>query len=140
MTGVVLDTNVLVSANLSDEGLEAFVVSLALSGRLTLFASEPILAEYERVLNYPRLKFLPAQIASFLKLVRQASTIVSPTAAVTAARHEPDNRFLECAEAASADFLVTGNLKHFPARWKTTRIVNSRQLLDAFLEQLRQGK
>lgn len=31
MIGVVLDTNVLVSANLNDEGLEAVVVSLALN-------------------------------------------------------------------------------------------------------------
>ena len=44
--------------------------------------------------------------------------------------HEPDNRFLECAEAAAADFLVTGNTRHFPKSWKTTKIVNARQFLD----------
>ena len=28
--------------------------------------------------------------------------------------HQPDNRFLECAEAALATYLVTGNSRHFP--------------------------
>jgi len=42
---------------------------------------------------------------------------------------DSDNRFLDCAEQSRADFLVTGNLKHFPATWKTTRIIGSRQLL-----------
>jgi predicted nucleic acid-binding protein len=48
---------------------------------------------------------------------------------VTACRDEPDNRFLECAEAAGAEFLVTGNKRHFPQRWKTTRVANAREVL-----------
>jgi uncharacterized protein len=39
------------------------------------------------------------------------------------------NRFLECAEAASADCLFTGNKRNFPKRWKTTVVVNARELL-----------
>src|ERR1039458_6857300 len=58
MIRVVLDTNVLVSANLSEEGLEALVVSLVLNRKIQLHVSEPILQEYERVLRYPRLKFV----------------------------------------------------------------------------------
>ncbi|HKD09567.1 MAG TPA: putative toxin-antitoxin system toxin component, PIN family [Bryobacteraceae bacterium] len=38
--------------------------------------------------------------------------------------------FLECAVAAKAEYLVTGNLKHFPASWGVTRIVTPRWLLD----------
>ncbi|MBV9037914.1 MAG: hypothetical protein JO182_25715 [Acidobacteriaceae bacterium] len=41
--------------------------------------------------------------------------------------HEADNRFLECVEAAQADFLITGNKRHFPAEWEGTRIVNARE-------------
>jgi len=37
---------------------------------------------------------------------------------------------LECAQAARADYLVTGNLKHFPTSWTETRIVTARWLLD----------
>jgi predicted nucleic acid-binding protein len=50
---------------------------------------------------------------------------------MTATRHievtaDPDdNIFLECADAARADYLITGNQKHFPKFWKTTKIVTS---------------
>jgi predicted nucleic acid-binding protein len=52
MIGLILDTNVLVSANLNGDGLEALVVSLALNRKVQLYVSEPILAEYEQVLLY----------------------------------------------------------------------------------------
>ncbi|WP_220465048.1 hypothetical protein [Granulicella sp. 5B5] len=29
-----------------------------------------------------------------------------------------------------ADYLVTGNLKHFPAFWKSTKIVTAREFMD----------
>ena len=129
MIRVVLDTNVLVSANLSEEGLEALVVSLALNQKIQLHVSEPILQEYERVLRYPRLKFEAKEVARFLARLRRNSVLVMPTRKVSASPDEADNRFLECAEAARADFLVTGNKKHFPKRWKTTEVVNTRELL-----------
>ena len=138
MIGMVVDTNVLVSANLSDEGLEAVVVSLAFNQIIQLYVSEPILKEYERVLRYPRLKLETKQVVRFLARLRRSSVLVIPTHTVSASSDEADNRFLECAEAARADFLVTGNKKHFPARWKSTEVVNSRELLgriaSSFLE------
>jgi uncharacterized protein len=54
---------------------------------------------------------------------------VHPSNVLTVASHEPDNRFLECAESAKADFLVTGNKRHFPNVWKSVRVVNARELL-----------
>lgn len=138
MIRVVLDTNVLVSANLSAEGLEALVVSLALNQKIQLHVSEPILLEYERVLRYPRLRFEAKEVARFLARLRRSSVLVMPTRKVSASPDEADNRFLECTEAARADFLVTGNKKHFPKRWKTTEVVNTRELLgrigSSFLE------
>ena len=40
-----------------------------------------------------------------------------------------DNIFVECADAARADFLITGNRKHFPAFWKNTKIVTPREFV-----------
>jgi putative PIN family toxin of toxin-antitoxin system len=129
MISLVIDTNVLVSANLSEAGLEALIVALALNQKIQLYVSAPILKEYEQVLRYPRLKFEPAEITQFLVRLRRRSFLVVPTHTVSASPDPADNRFLECAEAARADFLVTGNKKHFPKRWKTTEVVNSRELL-----------
>jgi uncharacterized protein len=42
---------------------------------------------------------------------------------------------LECAEAGEADFLVTGNKRHFPAHWGKTRVVNARELITTIFPQ-----
>jgi predicted nucleic acid-binding protein len=41
-----------------------------------------------------------------------------------------DNKFLECVDAARADYLVTGNQRHFPQFWKGTKVITSRQFVD----------
>lgn len=130
MTGVVLDTNVVVSAFLNDEGAEATVVDLALARELQLFVSEPILSEYEVILRRPKFSFDPAQIKGVMHALRTVAVVIRPAGMLAVASDEPDNRFLECAETAGASFLVTGNKRHFPAAWKTTRIVNARELLN----------
>lgn len=129
MIRLVLDTNTLVSANINDEGLEGLVVSLGLNKKVQLCVSDPILKEYQQVLSYPRLKFATQEVARFLARLRSASIPVAPTHTVSASADEPDNRVLECAEAAGADFLVTGNKRHFPKRWKSIQVVTARELL-----------
>jgi putative PIN family toxin of toxin-antitoxin system len=129
MIRLVLDTNVVVSANINSQGLEALVVALALNKKVQLCISEPIFEEYERVLSYPRLKFIPKEITRFLSRLRSTSVVVNPTHTISASIDEPDNRFLECAEAARAEFLVTGNKRHYPKRWKGTEVVNAREVL-----------
>jgi predicted nucleic acid-binding protein len=36
---------------------------------------------------------------------------------------------LECADAARADYLITGNQKHFPRFWKKTKIITTREFI-----------
>ena len=127
MIGSVFDTNIVVSANLNEEGIEAAIIALALNGKIRLYVSDAILAEYGNVLRRSKFAFEPERIERFLAVLRAASTIISDMPVVTASPHEEDNRFLECAEAAQADFLITGNKRHFPAEWKGTRIVNARE-------------
>jgi prevent-host-death family protein len=40
-----------------------------------------------------------------------------------------DNMFLECADAARADYLITGNQRHFPRFWKKTKIITRREFI-----------
>lgn len=139
MTKVVLDTNIIVSANLHPAGLPAIVLRLAANLKIQMCVSPAILAEYETVLRRPKFKFGREHIEAVLQLLRDTSLLLTELPAVTRSRHEEDNRFLECAEAAGADYLITGNLKHFPAdkRWKTTQIVSPRELLDILGPRLR---
>jgi uncharacterized protein len=130
MRRVVIDTNVLVSANLKPRAIEADVVSLALNGQITLCVSNPILAEYEDVLRRPKFRFVPQEIDRFLARVQAAAKHVRPVMRVSVCTDDPDNRLLECAEAAKAQYLVTGNKRHFPPLWKGTRVVNGREFIE----------
>jgi predicted nucleic acid-binding protein len=56
---------------------------------------------------------------------------VKPSKKVYACSDPDDDIFLECAQAARAHYIVTGNLKDYPAEWAGTQIVTSRQFLDA---------
>jgi uncharacterized protein len=113
MSRVVLDTNVIVSALLVPTDTQAVILSLALRGQFALCLSRPLLAEYEEVLRRPRLKLQPRHIDAALAAIRKVARLVAPTQGLSISAHESDNRFLECAEAAEADYLVTGNSRHF---------------------------
>jgi len=126
---VVLDTNVIVSAHLKQDGLERFVLDLALSRALTMYASEEVLAEYSDVLRRSRLGISPALVKRSLELIRNAATIVRPKRVADLPFDPDDNKFLDCATAAQAHFLVTGNKRHFPRTWQETRIVSARESL-----------
>jgi putative PIN family toxin of toxin-antitoxin system len=127
---VVLDTNVVVSALLKPNGPEDQVFRLALCGRFMLCLSPEVLAEYGRVLVRPRFKLKPGEAAAALRQVERAGTLFRPTQTLSISDDEGDNRFYECAYAARAAFLVTGNLRHFMRDYQATRVVNARMLLD----------
>ena len=132
MIRVVIDTNVLISALLTSGGLPEAVFNLAISGEVQWFASEAILAEYEDVLKRPRLAIDSGKAAAAIARIRGIVSVVSPTMRIAAASDPDDNRFLECAEAAQAHYLITGNIRHFPEVWKETRILTPREFIEAW--------
>ena len=77
MIRVVIDTNVVVSATLNDKGPSAAILDLAANQRILMFASPPVLAEYEEVLRRPRFKVDSARIESAMALIRNTSKLVS---------------------------------------------------------------
>ncbi len=135
MIRVVLDTNILVSALLQPQGLPARTFLMVLAGTtVQLCVSGDIYAEYEEVIRRPKLKRSEVVIESALRAVRQNGFWVKPSEQVHACSDPDDDIFLECAQAARAHYLVTGNLKDFPAKWADTQIVSARQFLDAVAE------
>ena len=107
---------------------------LALTGRIALYVSPSVIAEYEEVLHRPRLKLQPRQIDAAMTAIRKVAHLVESTYTISVSPHESDNRFLECAEAAEADYLVTGNTRHFPQNHKQTKIVTGRRFLELLAE------
>jgi putative PIN family toxin of toxin-antitoxin system len=129
MIKAVLDTNILVSAHLQGQGLPARVLRLAFSTSITIYVSAPILAEYELVFRRPRFALDPKLVDRSLARINEVAILVKPRKALSISPDEPDNRFLECAEEAGADYLVT-NKRHFPGRWKTTTVVTAREFVE----------
>ncbi len=127
---VVLDTNVVVSAHLNSAGYERHVLDLVLSKKLQIFVSEPILIEYEGVLRRPKFAIQPGAVSRSLRALRLAARIVQPRQEINVASDPSDNRFLECADAARVNYLVTGNKRHFPTHWRRTLVVNARELIE----------
>jgi len=126
---LVLDTNIVVSAALKPAGLQRTVLLLALTRPARLYVSPPILAEYREVLSRPELRIRKALCRQFLDLLRNRAHLISPSRHIAAASDPADNIFLECADAARADYLITGNPRHFPRFWKQSKVISSRQFI-----------
>jgi putative PIN family toxin of toxin-antitoxin system len=127
---LVIDTNVVVSAALNPEGLQRTVLLIALAKPARLYISRPILEEYSGVLSRPELQIRRGVRLQLLQLIENRAHLVAPSRRVVVASDPDDNIFLECGDAARADYLVTGNLKHFPKFWKQTKVISSREFID----------
>jgi len=135
MIRVVLDTNILVSALLQPQGLPARTFMMTLSGtRAQLCVSGDIYAEYEEVIRRAKFNRTEAAIETALGAIRQNGVWVKPSEKMHACSDPDDDIFLECAQAARAHYIVTGNRKHFPAKWTDAQIVSARQFLDTMAD------
>jgi uncharacterized protein len=126
---VVLDTNVVVSAALKPDGLQRTVLLVAMTRPARLYVTAPILSEYREVLARPEFNIRKGLRRQFVQLIENRAHLVSPSRTAVITTDPDDNKFIECVDAARADYLVTGNLRHFPRFWKQTKIISSREFL-----------
>jgi len=91
------------------------------------------MAEYLDVLARPVLLPHADAAREVLALMNTFAVHVSPTERLALCSDPDDDRFLECALAARAAFLVTGNVRHFPKHYDPVAIVTPRQLLQRLI-------
>jgi putative PIN family toxin of toxin-antitoxin system len=134
---VVIDTNVLVSGLLSPNGNEALVLLAVRQGLLHPCFSDDILAEYSGVLARPKFAFPADEIAALLATLRAKGELILPQPSAVASPDPADTKFAECAIAGDAEFIVTGNKRHFPEPYYgPARVVNAVELLDRITVEL----
>jgi len=126
---LVIDTNVLGSAAIKPAGLQRTVLLVAVTKPARLYVSRPILEEYREVLGRPELRIRKGARQQLLQLIKNHSYTMIPAQRLDVTSDPDDNIFLECADAAHADYLITGNLKHFPRFWKKTKIITPREFI-----------
>ncbi len=127
----VLDTNTLISGLFFIFGNEALLVDAALEGRLKLLTSLEILEEVREVLSRPKFELSPEEAGSAFQLVVSVSEIILALGRAKLRCGDPDDqKFLDCASAGKADFLVTGDRDLLTMRRVgRTRIVRTRELV-----------
>ncbi len=110
MIRAVLDTNTVISALLFS-GTASRLVSLWQSRRVTVLVSRQILEEYLQVLAYPKFHLSNQEIKALVE--EELLPFVEPVRvrrALAVVRRDPDDdKFLECAVAGRAGYLVTGD-------------------------------
>lgn len=126
---LVIDTNILVSAALKPDGLQRTVLLLAIAKPARLYVTPAVLAEYREVLARPEFKIRRGLRQQLLQLIKNHAQLVTPARALRVATDPDDNKFIECADAARADYLITGNQRHFPRFWKKTKVITSREFI-----------
>ena len=133
---LVLDTNSVVSAVFKRGSLQRSTFTLAVTKPARLYVTTQILDEYSEVLARPSLGLSKGTRLQMLQLIKNRSYLVTPTRRIEVCSDPDDNIFLECADAARADYLIIGNLKHFPAFWKSTKVISAREFMDVIAPHL----
>lgn len=126
---LVIDTNIVVSAALKPDGLQRTVIILALTKPARLYASPAILREYRDVLSRPEFQIRKGLRQRLFHLLSERTHRVVPHHSLRVAVDPDDNMFLECADAARADYFITGNQRHFPKFWKKTKVITSQEFI-----------
>jgi putative PIN family toxin of toxin-antitoxin system len=136
---VVLDTNVLMSAVLSPAGKSAQILRLVKNYQVDLVFSPATAAECLGVLHYPKIRKLLkkrsisiAGIEKFLRNLIAGSVVVMGELKVNVVKSDPsDNKFIECALAGQADFIVSGDAHLLKLKkFRKIPILNPKDFLD----------
>jgi putative PIN family toxin of toxin-antitoxin system len=135
---VVLDTNVVVSGVIKQEGPPGQILTRLFQARQFIsVTSLEILAEIREVLQRPKIRryhgWTDEEIDAFVTFLYAESDVTEGTLTVNITRDPQDNKFLACASEGNADYLVSGDDDLLQIEvFERTQIVRPR----AFLETL----
>ncbi len=106
---IVLDTNVLVSAVVTGRNPEVVILFIVENPDYEWVVSREILTEYKEVLSRSRLKLTQEQRERWFNIFDAATTLIEVNIEIDFPRDRKDAKFLACATASKADFLITGD-------------------------------
>lgn len=104
---IVIDTNIIISA-FGWRGIPRTTFLNAITNH-TLYTSEKQLEELKRALNYPKLKLTKLQQEQILAFIQKTIHIINPKTTPKRSRDPTDDHILAIAQAARADYLITGD-------------------------------
>ena len=138
---VVIDTNTVISAPLSEEGNPAKIFELLLLEEINNFRSEEITNEIAEVFNREKIKKLISENKTnfVIDSYKKVSKLVKPNIKLSIVKDdEDDNRILECAETANANYIISGDRHLLELKnHKNIKIVSPKEFLDIYLKHIK---
>jgi putative PIN family toxin of toxin-antitoxin system len=136
MQKIIIDTNILVSALIQRSYPYFILNSCVFDNQVDLCISDDLFNEYFEVLHRPKFIRFPDFLNNAELVLSQIDSIAKkyyPTQQITEISDIPDNRLLELAVEADADFLITGNTKDFVMDYyKNTKIVSPKDYWETY--------
>lgn len=117
MQKIVIDTNVLISALLSDGYTFKIINELVLGKKVNICLSDAIFEEYLRVISREKFaKYLDFKIKAEIVISGLESIALNykPDIKIEVSKDASDNKFIELGIFSDADYLITGNIIDFP--------------------------
>ena len=106
---LIIDTNVVVSAVLRDRTPEIIILFVAERPELQWIVSDAIIQEYKDVLARDRFALPKDLLQKWHGVIDSLTSRVEVDVRVDFPRDRQDAKFLECALACGADYLITGD-------------------------------
>lgn len=130
---IVLDTNVLVSGLLTPFGSSGEIIRMVSTGKLVLEYDSRILSEYREILNRPKFQFNKEMIEAVVEFIKSTSQVVSASPLKIQLPDPDDAPFLEVAIEGDSEYLITGNKKHYPAKYcKGIEVLSPNEFIDTY--------
>ena len=126
---VVVDTNVIVSALMNTNGTPAKILSLLLNGKIVILYDNRIIFEYIETLSRKEFGFNMEIINAMMDFIKHEGEFINADYLQVKFLDEADKKFYEVYKAGKAQFLITGNKKHFP---KEEAILNPKEFILRF--------
>ena len=124
---IVLDTNIIVSALLSPKGLPARILNLVLNGSAAIIYDNRVLAEYADVLGREKFKINQELRDFIIDFIENEGIYIIAESQDIKFLDRDDKLFYELYKSGDADYLITGNKKHFPGE---KSIITAREFIE----------
>lgn len=129
---IVIDTNVLVSGLLNPNGPPASVMNLVVNSRIRLLYDNRIMQEYVEILQREKFGFNAGSADALISFFLSEGEFIAADPVAIKFKDEDDRMFCEVMTSGRADFLVTGNLSHFP---KDKKKVSPADFLERYMHE-----
>jgi putative PIN family toxin of toxin-antitoxin system len=124
---IVLDTNIIVSAFINPKGVPGEIISLLLAKKITVCYDNRILSEYIEVLKKSKFNFDNILVDEFLDFIKDNGEYIIAEPQNIKFDDKDDKVFYDVYKSSDANYIITGNKKHFP---EEKNIVTPREYIE----------